>query len=214
MFSVRIHSITDFFFILSNPSLVKCDLFSINLTTSQKSMKSKLLFPFKGYLMKNGTIISYIPEKLVTLKSITPLESTPPEGGLIHAPPEGGLESKLVFPHPKYSIKLFIKYSSLLLWVKIKLNLTASPNLDVLDLKTTTLKQPSASTNPDNQKGFGIWGNDVSGLKTVLIPGKARLKSLFKPLFITAFIATSSKSPSFVRWLLFLIKLWANLNNL
>jgi hypothetical protein len=60
-------------------------------------MKSKLLFPFKGYLMKNGTIISFIPEKLVTLKSITPLES------------------KLVFPHPKYSIKLFIKYSSLLL---------------------------------------------------------------------------------------------------
>ncbi len=142
--------------------------------------------------MKNGTIISFILEKLVTLKSIVPLGS------------------KLVFPHPKYSIKLFIKYSSLLLWVKIKLNLTASPNLDVLDLKTTTLKQPSASTNPDNQKGFGIWGNGVSGLKTVLIPGKAILKSLFKPLFITAFIATSSKSPSFVRWLLFLIKLWAS----
>jgi len=57
--------------------------------------------------MKNGTIISFILEKLVTLKSIVPLGS------------------KLVFPHPKYSIKLFIKYSSLLLWVKIKLNLTS-----------------------------------------------------------------------------------------
>jgi len=153
--------------------------------------------------MKNGTIISFIPEKLVTLKSITPLPSRDLQRGSSLEE-----ESKLVFPHPKYSIKLFIKYSSRhplqlrwrgeLLWVKIKLNLTASPTrrVDVLDLKTTTLKQPSASTNPDNQKGFGIWGNDVSGLKTVLIPGKAILKSLFKPLFITAFIATSSKSPS------------------
>ena len=72
-------------------------------------------------------------EKFVTLKSIVPLES------------------KLVLPHPKYSIKLFIKDSSLILWVNIKLNLTDSPYLDVLFLKITTLKQPSASTNPDNQ---------------------------------------------------------------
>jgi hypothetical protein len=35
---------------------------------------------------------------------------------------------------------------------------------------------------------------------------------LLKPLFITAFKATSYKIPLFVRWLLFLIKEWANLN--
>ena len=141
-------------------------------------------------------MISFILENLVTLKSIVPLES------------------KLVLPHPKYSIKLLIRDSSLILWVNIKLNLIASPHLDVLFLKITTLKQPSASTKPDNPLGFIIWGTCTWGLKTVSRFGKAILKSLLIPLFITAFKATSSNNPSLVRWLLFFIKLSANLNNL
>ncbi|ENH99020.1 hypothetical protein COCC4DRAFT_76829 [Bipolaris maydis ATCC 48331] len=84
-------------FILFNPSKVKCDLFSINLVISLKSNRSKFLLPFKGYLAKKGIMISFILENLVTLKSIVPLES------------------KLVLPHPKYSIKLLIRDSSLIL---------------------------------------------------------------------------------------------------
>jgi hypothetical protein len=77
--------------------------------------------------------------------------------------------------------------------------LVASPNLDVKDLNITTLKQPSASVNPTNQKESTTLGTNTSGLKAGIILGKATIKSLLKPLFITAFKATSYKIPLFVR---------------
>ncbi len=76
-----------------------------------------------------------------------------------------------------------------------------------MDLNIVTLKQPSASTNPANQKGFIILDIDTSGLDIGIILGKALLKSRLKPLFNTAFKATSSNNPFSVRWFLFLIKL-------
>ena len=131
--------------------------------------------------MKNGTIISFKSENLVTLKSIVPLFSG------------------VTFPHPKYSIKLFIKSVSLALWVNIKLNLIASSNLDVLDLNSTTLKQPSAFTNPANQKGSIILVNFTSGLKTGIKSGKAAFRVSVKPLFKTAFKDTRLSNPSLVK---------------
>jgi hypothetical protein len=64
-----------FFFISSNPSWVKCFLFSVNDTTLLKSAKSKNLLPYKQYLLKNGIMISFMLEKLDTLKLIVPLSS-------------------------------------------------------------------------------------------------------------------------------------------
>ena len=100
-------------------------------------------------------------------------------------------------------------------------------------LNIETLKQPSASTNPANQKGFIILDIDTSGLNIgimlvsyvdELLPsdydrcqdtkraafaelGKALLKSRLIPLFNTAFKARSSNNPFSVRWFLSLIKL-------
>lgn len=135
-------------------------------------------------------------ENLVILKSIVPLFS------------------EHMKPHLKYSMKFFIKSSSLALWVIIKLNLVASPNLEVTDLKIPTLKQPSPFTNPVNQKGFISWYPTIStsGLRTEVLFGKATLKVSLKPLFRFAFKDTSLSNPSCVKCDLLIIRSYANLN--
>jgi len=60
-------------------------------------------------------------------------------------------------------------------------------------------KRKKNNVNPTNQKGSTTLDNNTSGLKAGTISGKATPKSLLKPLFNTAFKATSSKIPLFVR---------------
>ena len=67
-------------------------------------------------------------------------------------------------------------------------------------------KRKKNKVNPTNQKGSTTLDTSTSGLKAGTISVKVSHKSLLKPLFNTAFKATSSKIPLFVRWLLFLIK--------
>jgi hypothetical protein len=54
------------FRIRSKPSSARCPFTFIISATLQKSAKSNLLAPIRGYLLKNGMILDKISEKSVT----------------------------------------------------------------------------------------------------------------------------------------------------
>lgn len=125
--------------ILSNHSRVLSPLPAacINSATLHQTEKSKDLAPVIGCLQKNGIIFDVISENLITLNRT------------ISSP---GLAN---LPHPKYSVKLSISFSSCECWVNSNNNTTWNP-ICVVAFPILTKKQPSPDANPASHKPCGI----------------------------------------------------------